>query len=336
MTTFKKLFNTLIFSCLFFVASAFLATGAHAAPRLYFDPSSYTSVRDSDFQIKVQIDAENKSTFGADATITFPSGDVSVKSVTSGGFFTDFSYAQSSGKIELHGFFSSLYDSKSGAGTFATLTLSVNKDSGAGTVNFTCSGGGNDTQILDTNGQNILSCGSLNQLSLTYSSSGSPSGNTSGEPNSCNGTCGSHYNCKAGLFCNQGYCRNPDCPNTASCGCVTASPTTVAKGTPKATTKPTPQVVTLATYTPLPTNTPESSATPEGKEEAPKKLDLKKYGLWAGILATIFLILSAVASVLKNKNKPPKINPPVIPQEPTSYPPPMPPSTPINPPPSTF
>lgn len=40
-----------------------------------------------------------------------------------------------------------------------------------------------------------------------------------GEPNSCNGTCGSNYNCKEGFFCHQGFCRNPSCPNDKSCDC---------------------------------------------------------------------------------------------------------------------
>lgn len=53
----------------------------------------------------------------------------------------------------------------------------------------------------------------------------------SGNPNSCNGTCGSNYNCASGLFCfteggkTQGYCRNPSCQSESSCGCPGATPT---------------------------------------------------------------------------------------------------------------
>lgn len=52
-----------------------------------------------------------------------------------------------------------------------------------------------------------------------------------GEPNSCGGTCGSNYNCKSGLYCYNGYCRNPSCPTDADCECSedgagpTATPT---------------------------------------------------------------------------------------------------------------
>ena len=46
-----------------------------------------------------------------------------------------------------------------------------------------------------------------------------------GTPNWCNGTCGSNMNCQNGLFCSQGYCRNPECPGEASCGCVLGAST---------------------------------------------------------------------------------------------------------------
>jgi protein-disulfide isomerase len=75
-----------------------------------------------------------------------------------------------------------------------------------------------------------------NSISFTYSAHG--------EPNSCNGTCGSSYNCKEGLFCYNGFCRNPQCPSTGSCGCVIA-PT--------------------MTTTPLPTSSSQPVSTPQAK-----------------------------------------------------------------------
>ena len=44
------------------------------------------------------------------------------------------------GKIEIHGFFSSLYDSKSGSGNVAILKFTTKKDSGSGAITFTCTG----------------------------------------------------------------------------------------------------------------------------------------------------------------------------------------------------
>lgn len=69
--------------------------------------------------------------------------------------------------------------------------------------------------------------------------SGATSAPTPGEPNSCNGTCGSNYNCKSGLFCHDGYCRNPQCANDSSCGCLqTATPTSNPSGSTTLSTKP--------------------------------------------------------------------------------------------------
>lgn len=56
-----------------------------------------------------------------------------------------------------------------------------------------------------------------------------------GEPNQCGGTCGSNYNCQGGLFCFEGYCRNPSCATDSDCYCPTVSGTSsaVVKETPK-------------------------------------------------------------------------------------------------------
>lgn len=52
-----------------------------------------------------------------------------------------------------------------------------------------------------------------------------PTVTPSGTPNYCGGTCGSNYNCQGGLFCYQGYCRNPECGDESDCGCPGATPT---------------------------------------------------------------------------------------------------------------
>ncbi len=49
-----------------------------------------------------------------------------------------------------------------------------------------------------------------------------------GEPNECGGTCGSNENCKSGLFCYQGFCRNPNIVVNGQYVCnVTVTPTPV-------------------------------------------------------------------------------------------------------------
>ena len=48
----------------------------------------------------------------------------------------------------------------------------------------------------------------------------------SATPNSCGGTCGSNFNCNGGLYCYQGFCRNPSCPTQSNCTCSgTSAPT---------------------------------------------------------------------------------------------------------------
>lgn len=87
---------------------------------------------------------------------------------------------------------------------------------------------------------------------------------TAGEANNCGGTCGSHANCKAGLFCYSGYCRNPQCPSQTNCTCVTytSNPTP----TPTIKPKPTPEIVNYQLPTPTPTTSvyvaPEPSVEP--------------------------------------------------------------------------
>ena len=92
-------------------------------------------------------------------------------------------------------------------------------------------------------------------------------------PNSCNGTCGSNYNCGSGLFCSSGFCRNASCPSDADCVCGTATPT------------PTPS----HTATPIPTPTPTAPTLPESGTSWPTIL-----GMGVGILIIIGSLLLAL------------------------------------------
>lgn len=90
-------------------------------------------------------------------------------------------------------------------------------------------------------------------------------GTQQGEPNFCGGTCGSNYNCQAGFFCYEGYCRNPLCREDENCDCITPtpSPTTKPKGTLKssATPRSTGEIIFL---TPPPTGSPRPRISPTG------------------------------------------------------------------------
>lgn len=113
----NKITKSIVTALFLFLVSGIFAINASAAPKLFFDPSPVTLPSGVDTEIKLQIDAESNSVFGADAVVNFPSADITITSVTTGGYFSDFSYAPSSGKLEIHGFFGNSFDSKSGAGT---------------------------------------------------------------------------------------------------------------------------------------------------------------------------------------------------------------------------
>lgn len=321
MTKIRKLLTALTISCLFFVASSLFAASANAAPRIYFDPATTTQTVGNDFQINVNVDVGTTSIFGADAIINYPSDGFTVKSINYGGFFSDnVTPVQSSGQIILRGsFFSSATGSGSGNGTFATITFNASKAAGTGNISFNC-GGSNSTDIIDINGNNILSCSSLNQTTVTFSegttSVASPtpgtnqSGSTNGATNACGGTCGSAHNCNVNLFCYQGFCRNPDCPSSSTCGCAspTPSPTTAPRSTVKPTPKSTPVVVTLAKTTPIPSPLASLTPLPTILPTVGQSL-VKPIYVWT-ILGLIAIIVIWIAINALKKKSPPKINPP--------------------------
>lgn len=327
----RFLVKSLLVSCLFFVAAGILAESSSAAPRLYFDPASVSSAVDTDLTVNLKVDVENESVFGADAIITFPSSDLVIKSVSKGEFFTDFGYAINENQIEMHGYFSAAYQFKSGGGTLATITLTPKKAAGQGNLAFICSGSGNDTNILNSSGNNILLCSSLSQLIINYGQDQiivAPS--DSNEPtNSCGGTCGSNYNCDSGLFCYRGFCRNPNCPSTQNCSCTSTTPTTKPTIKPLSIKTPvksvTPQVVTLNQTTPPPSPDVTSDTAHESSKEAVVGiLSLRQAAIAGGAILGLGLVVLLIKLIRKrsaDKNKiPPTTNPPATGSGTTSYP----------------
>lgn len=315
-----KFISALFFSfvILFFAGKISIA---QAAPRLYLDPATKTVNNGSSFQINLVIDAENQSAFGAEAIINYPTDDLNLVSVANGGFFTDFTTPSSSnGKINVRGFFSQTFDSKTGNGTFAVLNFTSKKGSGTGTISFTCSSG-NDTFILDSSGNNILNCGNVNQTNLTFSSDSSPTNSPTstpapGEPNSCGGTCGSDSNCKSGYYCYSGRCRNPSCPTTTNCVCPTVKPTAkpIAKIVTKISPTPTSQIVTTTPY--KQSTFIVSTPTPDATESGTKKQSSQpNYLLIGGITILAGILILVISKVFKRKPKniiPPTQNPPPV------------------------
>lgn len=299
------------------------ATDAKAAPRLYLEPAAVTAAKGSEFEINLHIDAESQFAFGADAIINFTGSTMNVVSATKGDFFTDMSYGQSSGQLEIHAFFSNLFDSKIGTGKVATIKFAATAGSGTENITFACSGSGNDTQIIDTNGNDIISCGAINQANITFTGdgdTGSPSPSPDGEespppgsdttPNNCSEGCSENRDCKSDLICYRGSCKNPTCVAESDCSCSSSVTTTNTKkaALPKSTTKPksTPstQKVTLEPYE-KPTPAPEETAEPEEgvREGFAPTTTLVILGALS-LVALVFLLLS----YLKKRRPPEKIN----------------------------
>ena len=144
-----------------------------------------------------------------------------------------------------------------------------------------------------------------------------------GEPNSCGGTCGSNYNCKANFFCYQGYCRNPLCASDSNCDCITSTATATSRATSRVTTKPrvtsTPSpkggnVTSSPSYKILTTLTPEDTSLPEEVVSTePENKFFTKYALPIFAVFALIVISTIYYAVKKNKEKidVPHITPPV-------------------------
>ena len=161
----------LLSSLILFLGFALSApfTRAYAAPNVRFSPTSATVVVNEELTVTVQIDAETNTVIASDAVVSYAGDDLSVVAVSNGGFFPEFSFANNpTGRLELHGYISASYQNRTGTGTLATIRFKAKKGSGSSAVSFTCSGAGNDTNIITTAGINILSCSQTNQVGVSY------------------------------------------------------------------------------------------------------------------------------------------------------------------------
>jgi len=290
----KLFFKSFLLSLGLLLASSFVSSNVYAA-KLYLDPSDKSVAKDSEFEINLVINTEGTNVFGSETRILYSSNDIELKSVSNGGFFSNFSSPNTLGVIEIHGFFSASFQSKSGQGNFAVLKFLAKRDSGSSPITFDR----NATQILDTSGVDILS-GDLNQSNLTYIPKVVPE-NT----NDCGGTCGSNSNCNSNLFCYNGFCRNASCPDDPDCDCnnnniaPTESPTTFKPSSNYTATKP--QIIKLEEY-----SSPSGKITDTSPVEKEIVLDnqtsgINKYIFYLGSLFIFIILLIAFFKIKKKK-----------------------------------
>lgn len=101
----------------------------------------------------------------------------------------------------------------------------------------------------------------------------------------CDVPCTYNSQCPTGLFCHQGACRHPSCPNTAGCACVitptsnpiaqiqpTHIPTSVPTSRPTATPIPRSTITQTQTQFPTIATTPTPTSPYEAYATEPKNL----------------------------------------------------------------
>ncbi len=173
----SKVFSKLIFT-LFLWLGVYMVplSQAYATPNLQFNPTATTVVQNDTFQQKILINVDSNNSLSSDAIVNYAGADLEVISVTSGNFFPQFTSANDAGagRLEIHGYTTAGNSTLTGNGTLATIVFKAKKTSGSSTLSFTCSGGSTNTNILATNGQNILDCAQLNQASVTYGANPTP------------------------------------------------------------------------------------------------------------------------------------------------------------------
>jgi hypothetical protein len=169
MVKLPKLLTSLLL-CL--MAYACPVAVAYAAPSLQLDRPTVSVQQNATFQEKINIAVESNQVQSSDAIIKYVGADLEVTSVTNGGFFPEFSYANdASGTLEIHGY-TTTGAVITGNGVLATITFKAKKNSGSSAITYACTGSTNSTNILTTGGQNILTCGQTNQASISFTSAG--------------------------------------------------------------------------------------------------------------------------------------------------------------------
>lgn len=232
---------------------------AAPATTAYISPLTQDVEVEKEFYFSVKMDSGENIISGADIRVTFDPQSFEVISIEKGEGITKFDNV-----------LSSTFDNTAGSIRYITFTVNKTKAvTGTGIEIFKVKAKAKTARIDKYNitldpqtiasgldeAQNIIT--SLTSGSINLVAAPLP---TAGEPNSCGGTCGSNYNCKSGLFCYQGYCRNPSCSNDTDCVCSVVTATATATATSVATRTATATATATATVAPTIAATHRNSA----------------------------------------------------------------------------
>lgn len=150
-----------------------LKASAVSAQSLLLNPAEAGKKVNEQFTVDLNIDTAGKAVAGTDIKLTFDPSILEVIEVVKGDFFTDGANSKGTDYLYVAGFFPPQFETKTGTGKVATITLKGKKD-GTAALTFVCTSQTNDTNILDSSAADIINCDSLVNGSYTISEVGGP------------------------------------------------------------------------------------------------------------------------------------------------------------------
>lgn len=154
----KKILLIIIFLFLFSLGAGAVGAG----PRLYLDPASGTFNNGSEFNVAVKVDPSSREIMAVDALLSFDSTKLEAKEVIDGKYFSGFDYniENGNGRLTIYSFSTQTLQTKSQAGTVATVTFKT-KAEGSASVSFLCQAGNDsDSAIWDSEANDLIDCAS--------------------------------------------------------------------------------------------------------------------------------------------------------------------------------
>lgn len=304
---------------------------AAPASSIYLSPNSQQVGQNNSFNFNVKINTAENLMSGVDLRIKFDKNIFEIVSLEKGENISDFNNiltsdtGNSTGEIKYIAF--TLDKSKAIHGNNLDL-LKVNaKVKGDAPKAMYTLGFGDQTAASGlTESENIIT-GMDSAFITVIDHTDTDSTYVEGEPNSCGGTCGSNNNCKANLYCYQGFCRNPVCNTKTDCDCSTTTPTTkpvatlksgttnkktaTPKSTVKGSPKATPNYTGGMTLIDKPTDLTRDESDSENDGTAPENMFLTRYAMFIVGGFVIFAIIAIIYAVKQKRNTNiPHITPP--------------------------
>lgn len=312
--------------------------GAAPASSIYFSPNSQEVGQNNNFNFNIKVNTAENLISGIDLRVKFDKNVFEIVSLEKGENISDFNNiltsdtGNSTGEIKYIAF--TLDKSKAIHGNNLDL-LKVNaKVKGDAPKAMYTLEFGDQTAASGLNESENVITGMDSAFITVTDHTNTITTYVEGEPNNCGGTCGSNNNCKANLFCYQGFCRNPVCPSDTDCNCSQpTTPPTIKSGStvkPKVTNKTstptskaqtkgglngtaiaTPTYTTGMTLIDKPADLTRDDSDNQTGDTAPENMFLTRYAMFiVGGLA--LLIIGILISVFKKKRNEsiPHITPP--------------------------